>query len=98
MIVEFQLDNQLISSRDDEAAGTYGPKTRSTLATLHTAYITRRQTELDAIERAKKSLLADHDIYKIQYSDAQSQVSVFGQPKFRQSGDNIFKLQEFLVV
>ncbi len=93
MIIEFQLDNGIITSRDDEAAGTYGPKTRATLATLHTAYVIRRQTELDTIERAKASLLADHDSYKTEYSNAQSQVTAFGQPRIRQTGDGIRSLQ-----
>lgn len=96
MIIEFQLDQGIITSRDDEAAGTYGPKTRVTLATLHTAYVIRRQTELDTIERAKASLLADHDSYKTEYSNAQSQVTAFGQPRIRQTGDGIRSLQGFL--
>lgn len=96
MIVEFQLDNNIITSRDDEAAGTYGPKTRATLATLHGAYRVRRQIELDLIEIAKQKLLADHDIYNRNYSDAHNQVALFGQPRFRQSGENIIELQRFL--
>jgi hypothetical protein len=97
MIIEFQLDNNIVPSRDDESAGVYGPKTRATLASLHAAYVIRRQTELDAIERAKKALLADHDTYKSEYSDAHSAVAGFGQPRIRQSGDGIRSLQGFLM-
>jgi hypothetical protein len=96
MIVEFQIDQGIISSRDDESAGVYGPKTRSTLASLHAAYVSRRQIELDAIEKAKTALLADHDIYKTEYNDAQSAVAAFGQPRIRQSSDGIRSLQGFL--
>ena len=96
MIIEFQLDNKIIASRDDESAGVYGPKTRAALASLHGAFLARRKIELDLIEWAKKSLLADHNIYKVEYSDAQSQVALFGQPKLKQVGDNISKLQKFL--
>ena len=96
MIVEFQLDNKIIASRDDESAGVYGPKTRATLATLHGVYLARRKIELDLIESAKQKLLAEHNIYRIEYSDAQSQVANFGQPKLKQVGDHISKLQKFL--
>lgn len=97
MIVEFQLDNGIISSRDDDAAGTYGPKTRATLASLHMAYVTRRQLELDAIDRAKASLLADHDTWQKQYQKAETTVSAFGQPKLQEMSDGIKKLQSFLL-
>lgn len=96
MIIEFQLDNNIIPSRDDESAGVYGPKTRATLASLHAAYVIRRQKELDAIEFAKKSLLADHNTYKVEYSDAERQVTAFGQPRIRQSGEGIRSLQGWL--
>ena len=96
MIVEFQLDNKIIVSRDDESAGVYGPKTRATLATLHGVYLARRKIELDLIESANQKLLAEHNIYRIEYSDAQSQVAFFGQPKLKQVGDHISKLQKFL--
>jgi peptidoglycan hydrolase-like protein with peptidoglycan-binding domain len=97
MIIEFQIDNNIIPSRDDEAAGIYGPKTRSTLASLHAAYTARRQKELDLIDIAKKALLKDHENYNSEYSDAQSRVISFGQPRLKQSGDNIARLQEFLI-
>ncbi len=96
MIIEFQLDQGIIASRDDDAAGTYGPKTRAALATLHGAYMTRRQIELDAIESAKKKLLADHDSWQGEYAQAQNAVAAFGQPRIRQSGDGIRSLQGFL--
>jgi hypothetical protein len=97
MIIEFQLDQGIIVSRDDDAAGTYGPKTKTALATLHGAYMTRRQIELDIIESAKKKLLADHDSWQSEYTQAQSAVAAFGQPRIRQSGDGIRSLQGFLM-
>ncbi|MBC7503921.1 peptidoglycan-binding protein [Candidatus Gracilibacteria bacterium] len=96
MIVEFQLDQGIISSREDTSAGVYGPKTRSTLATLHMAYIARRQVELDAIENAKQKLLADHDSWQQKYTKAENTVAAFGQPQLRESSDAIRSLQNWL--
>ena len=96
MIVEFQLDNKIIASRDDESAGVYGPKTRATLATLHGVYLTRRKIELDLIESAKQKLLAEHDSWQDDYTQAQTRVVAFGQPRLKQSGDHIRGLQDFL--
>ena len=96
MIIEFQLDNKIIASRDDESAGVYGPKTRATLATLHGVYLTRRKIELDLIESAKQKLLAEHDSWQDDYTQAQTRVVAFGQPRLKQSGDHIRGLQDFL--
>ncbi len=96
MIIEFQLDQNIINSRDDESAWVYGPKTRSTLAILHTVYTTRRQIELDAIESAKRELLTDHDSWQQKYTKAENTVAAFGQPKLRESSDAIRWLQNWL--
>ena len=96
MIVEFQLDQGIITTRDDESAGVYGPKTRAALATQHAIYVTRRQIELDAIEAAKQKLLSEHDSWQGGYTQAQTRVVAFGQPRLKQAGDHIRGLQEFL--
>lgn len=56
MITEFQLEQKVIASKDDEGAGVFGPKTRAMLATL----TARRNTELMAAEQARNLLLTDH--------------------------------------
>ncbi len=96
MITEFQLEQKIIQSKDDEAAGTYGPKTRAALATLHTDYTTKRNTELSAIENARKLLLTDHDAWQKQYTKAENTVTAFGQPRMRETGDGIRLLQGWL--
>lgn len=83
MIIDFQIEQKIIQSKDDEAAGTYGPRTRAALATLHTDYTTKHAAELAQIERARSLLLTDHDAWQKQYKNAESTVSSFGQPKMK---------------
>ncbi len=97
MIIEFQLDQQIITSKYDDAAGTYGPRTQAALASLHAIYQTRRNIELQAIENAKKKLLDDHDSWQGEYTQAKITVANFGQPRIRQSGEGIHSLQDFLL-
>ena len=97
MITEFQIAQKIVDSKDDEAAGTYGPKTRAALAALHTEYTTKRNTELTAIEGARKLLLNDHDAWEKQYKQAETTVTQFGQPRMKESNNGIKLLQSFLV-
>ena len=50
MILEFQLEQKIIDSKDDDGAGNYGPKTRAALASLHADFQKKRDIELKAIE------------------------------------------------
>lgn len=85
MVIGFQLDHQIIDSKNDEAAGSYGPKTRSLLATLHEAYTSKRDVELSAIDSARKLLLTDHNVWQKHYIQAESVVTAFGQPRIKDS-------------
>lgn len=96
MIVEFQIEQKIIQSKDDEAAGTYGPRTRAALAALHTEYLTKHDAELAEIDSARKLLLTDHETWQKQYQKAETTVSSFGQPKLQEINDGIKKLQSFL--
>ena len=96
MITQFQLDQKIISSSNDDGAGNYGPKTRAALAIIYADYTTKRQKELKAIEEARKLLLSDHDAWQLKYQQAEKQVAAFGQPRIRDAGDHVRALQEFL--
>lgn len=97
MITDFQIEQKIIQSKDDEAAGTYGPRTRAALASLHTDYTAKHATELAQIEWARKLLLTDHDAWQKQYKQAESTVWSFGQPKMKDAWDGIKSLQAFLL-
>lgn len=93
MITEFQLEQKVIASKDDEGAGVYGPKTRATLATL----LAKRNAELSAAEQARNLLLTDHAAWEKQYKQAETTVTAFGQPQLKEKWDGIKLLQSFLL-
>lgn len=93
MITEFQLEQKVIASKDDEGAGVFGPKTRAMLATL----TARRNTELMAAEQARNLLLTDHAAWEKQYKQAEKTVMSFGQPQLKQKWEWIKLLQSFLL-
>lgn len=80
MITTFQLEQKVITSKDEEGAGVYGPKTRATLALL----TTKRNAELYAAEQARNLLLTDNAAWEKQYKQAEKTVISFGQPRLRE--------------
>ncbi len=97
MLTEFQLEQKIIGSKDEDGAGTYGPKTRVTLAALHAKYLEKHNTELVAIEKARNLLLTDHDAWEKQYKQAETTVNAFGKPRLKETNDGIRLLQSFLL-
>lgn len=96
MILEFQLEQKVINSKDDDGAGNYGPKTRATLAALHADFQKKRDIELKAIEGARTLLLTDHDAWEKQYKQAEQTVTEFGQPRLKEKSNGIKLLQQWL--
>lgn len=92
MITEFQLEQKVIASKDEEGAGVYGPRTRAMLALL----TEKRNAELAAAEQARNLLLTDHDAWEKQYKQAETTVTSFGQPQLKEKWDGIKLLQSFL--
>jgi hypothetical protein len=92
MIAEFQLEQKVIASKDEEGAGVYGPRTRAMLALL----TEKRNAELAAAEQARNLLLTDHDAWEKQYKQAETTVTSFGQPQLKEKWDGIKLLQSFL--
>ncbi len=80
MITEFQLEQKVIASKDEEGAGVYGPRTRAMLALL----TEKRNAELAAAEQARNLLLTDHDAWEKQYKQAETTVTSFGQPQLKE--------------
>lgn len=70
MIIEFQIDHGIISHKNDEGAGVYGPKTRATLADEYKKYITLRDAELAKIEAEKSLLLSEKNAWESSYKAA----------------------------
>ncbi len=97
MLTEFQIEQKIIVSKDEDGAGTYGPKTRTALAALHAKYLEKHNAELVAIEKARNLLLTDHDAWEKQYKTAETTVNTFGQPRLKETGDGIRLLQSFLL-
>ena len=95
--MEFQLEQKIIESKDEDGAGTYGPKTRAALAALHAKYLEKHNAELIAIEKARNLLLTDHDAWEKQYKTAETTVNAFGQPRLKETSDGIRLLQSFLL-
>jgi 3D (Asp-Asp-Asp) domain-containing protein/lysozyme family protein len=96
MLIQFQLDQHIISSKDETGAGNYGPRTKAALLTLYTTYETERNLELQAIETAKQKLLTEHDTWQAQYTKAQEQVQAWGQPRLWSTDNGIRSFQEWL--
>ncbi len=96
MITQFQLDHKIIKSRDDENAGTYGPKTRTVLAAEYALFQSRQTNELIAMEKERKLLMHEHDSWQTGYNKAQEQIQSWGQPRIRETSDGVRSLQEWL--
>jgi peptidoglycan DL-endopeptidase LytE len=96
MLIEFQLDHHIISSRNDQGAGVYGPKTRATLESEHAKYISIRDTELRRIESEKNALISARDNWQAEYTIASKSVEMISTPKRGERGTHITALQTAL--
>lgn len=96
MITSFQIDHNVILSKDDDGAGTYGPKTRAALAAAHVRYTLLHNLEQDAIDAARKQMLDERTAWNQRYSIAQKYVSYIGSPRIGDRGNNVAILQTVL--
>lgn len=96
MIITFQLDYGIVASRDEDGAGTYGPKTRAALATAHAKFENIQDEESAAIEVARKQLLDERTSWEERYNKAHNSISAIGSPKIGDRGNNVALLQDTL--
>lgn len=81
MIIEFQLDHGIITSKNDDGAGNYGPKTRTTLENEHAKYVILRNAEIQKIEAEKAALLSEKTAWENSYIVANQMVESIGAPQ-----------------
>lgn len=81
MITEYQLDHQVITSKDDAGAGTFGPKTRQSLATEHGKFSDIQDVQLKIIEENKKLLISEHSLWEQKTKLVETRISAIGSPK-----------------
>jgi hypothetical protein len=96
MLIEFQLDHKIISSRDELGAGTYGPKTRATLEREHAKYVSIRDAEEKRIEKERNALLSERDTWQAEYTVASKSIEMIGSPKRGDRGTHVVALQTAL--
>lgn len=97
MIFAFQKDYQIVSSRSEAGAGTYGPKTQAKLAEVYTTYQNIRTKEAALIEASRNELLSAREAWKVEQKSAQTYIDTFGTPKLGDRGDHVRGLQVFLI-
>lgn len=96
MIIDYQLDHSIISSETDDGAWVYGPRTKSSLSTVHAQYSALRDAELQKIEAEKTLLLSEKTAWEMNYAQASSRVVAFGTPKKWDTGTHVRELQKTL--
>ena len=96
MIIAFQKDHAIIRNTQDEGAGTYGPKTRNTLASSHARYTELRDAELLKIESGKALLISARNEWENTYQVASYSVVALGSPKRGDTNEHISTLQKAL--
>ena len=98
MIIAFQKDHAIIRSSQDEGAGNYGPKTKSTLISSHGTYTELRDAELLKIESGKALLISARNEWENTYKVASYSVVALGSPKRGDTSEHISTLQKALKV
>lgn len=96
MVVAYQKDHKIILSDSDDGAGVYGPRTRASLAEIHTQYLSLRNAELQKIEAEKALLISEKNEWENTYKSANQKVSSLGSPKKGEQGVHIRELQKTL--
>lgn len=96
MIYHFQLDHHIVSSRSDQWAGNYGPKTQAKLEEIYSTYLAIRAKEEAAIKASKDELLKAREAWKQEQKKAEAYISTLGSPKLWDTGNHIRELQVFL--
>lgn len=81
MIIEYQLDHEVITSPKDPGAGSFGPKTRASLAEAHGKYRTIQDAELRIIEENKKLLLSERALWEQKTEIIEDIITSIGSPK-----------------
>lgn len=75
MIIQYQLDHGIIKDKNEDGAGTFGPKTRASLVEQHGKFQTIQDAELKIIEENKKLLLSERDIWEQKTQLIENQIS-----------------------
>ena len=96
MIISFQKDHGVILSEKDDGAGTYGPRTRTTLTEEHTRYSELRDAEFQKIEAERALLISEKNEWENTYNTANQRISALGSPKKWEQGTHIRELQKTL--
>jgi hypothetical protein len=96
MIIQYQLDHEVIKTRDEDWAWTFGPKTRTSLATQHGKFQSIQDVELKLIDENKKLLLSEHDLWEEKIRIVENRISAIGSPRRGERGDNVLALQWIL--
>lgn len=96
MITEYQLDHEIIASTKDPGTGTFGPKTRASLAAEHGVYSNLQDSELKIIEENKKLLLSERELWQEKTLIIEGKVSAIGSPKRGDKGEHVATLQQVL--
>lgn len=96
MITDYQIDHSIIKNSTEDGAGTYGPRTKASLSTVHAQYIILRNAELEKIEAEKALLISEKNEWEHTYNAANQKISSLGSPKKGEQGVHIRELQKTL--
>jgi hypothetical protein len=81
MIINFQIDHGIITSRDETGAGNYGPKTRIALVTAHDIYNNLHSADLESVAKARKELIEAHQDWEDRYTKTEAYIINIGSPR-----------------
>ncbi len=96
MITGYQMDHGIITTKNEIGAGSFGPKTRLSLAKEHGVFQKIQDAELKIIEENKKLLLSERDIWEQKTFIIEWRMSSIGSPKKWEKWEHIIALQNIL--